>query len=56
MSRMWLEVTAAAKRHMLIIIDLTSPRLPVDHGDVSSLNSKNIQWISFKLYMSVHTS
>ena len=31
------------------------PRPPVDPDDVNALNSKNIQWISFKVYMRVNT-
>ena len=31
------------------------PRPPVDPDDVNALNSKNIQWISFKIYMRVDT-
>ena len=35
------------------IMVLASP--PVDPDDVNALNSKNIQWISFKVYMRVDT-
>ena len=39
----------------IMVLASPPPRPPVDPDDVNTLNSQNIQWISFKVYIRVDT-